>query len=412
MALIPTDFESCYRMAKIMSASGLMPKQINTPEAVFVAMQMGAEIGLSPMASVQNIAVINGKPGIYGDAALAVVRASGLLEQFKEWSEGDRKTPGWIFYCRLKRKGFEAVTGSYSWSQAIEAGLDRPHPDSPWRKWTDRMMQFKARNFPMRDQFADILKGIRTSEENYDAIDAEYTSGPATSRDVVPAMVTLKDKLNDKIAELAGKPQPLEPVLISPPEQTPEEAKPADAAPIASGQVNDTHVAGRIVDIIPAETTPVETDPWADFRSQFINLKGAGFSTFVFKNKDRLKECPPEIQKEAIEKWVKLYPGNPYPLNAETEQRTANGNGHAAAPAQAEPPVSFSKEYKQVMELKSEFPALYAEAVKELNVVPDTVVNCVNIAALIGRKIDRHADNQPPVDAYDPPVDDPDTSGF
>jgi hypothetical protein len=390
-ALIPTDFESCYRMAKIMSASGLMPKQINTPEAVFVAMQMGAEIGLSPMASVQNIAVINGKPGIYGDAALAVVRASGLLEEFKEWSEGERKTPAWIFFCRLKRKGFEAVTGSFSWSQACDAGLDRPHPDSPWRKWTDRMMQFKARNFPMRDQFADILKGIRTSEENHDAIDAEYTIGPATARDVVPAMVTLKDKLNDKIAELAGKPHTPEPVLISPPEQNPEETKPADVATV--------------------DTKAVENDPWADFRSQFINLKGAGFSTFVFKNKDRLKECPPEIQKEAIEKWVKLYPGNPYPLNAETEQRT-NGNGQAASPTSSEPPVSFSKEYKQMMELKSEFPVFYAEAVKELNVSPDTVVNCVNIAAMIGRKIDQQADNQPPVDAYEPPVDAPDTSGF
>ena len=39
------------------------------------------------------------------------------------------------------------------------------------------MMQFKARNFVMRDQFADILKGIRTVEENSDAIDLEPTAG-------------------------------------------------------------------------------------------------------------------------------------------------------------------------------------------------------------------------------------------
>jgi hypothetical protein len=91
--ITPRGIDEAIRLAKIMSASGLMPKSINTPEAVFVAMQMGAEIGLSPMASVQNIAVINGRPGIYGDAALAIVRASGQLEEFKEWSEGDRKTP-------------------------------------------------------------------------------------------------------------------------------------------------------------------------------------------------------------------------------------------------------------------------------------------------------------------------------
>ena len=58
--ITPRGIDEAIRLAKIMAASGLMPKSIETPEAVFVAMQMGAEIGLSPMASVQNIAVING----------------------------------------------------------------------------------------------------------------------------------------------------------------------------------------------------------------------------------------------------------------------------------------------------------------------------------------------------------------
>jgi len=380
MALIPTDFESVYRMAKIMAASGLMPKAISTPEAVFVAMQMGAEIGLSPMASVQNIAVINGKPGIYGDAALAVVRASGLLEEFKEWSEGERKTPSWTFHCRLKRKGYESVTGSYSWMQACEAGLDKADPHSPWRKWTDRMMQFKARNFPLRDQFADVLKGIRTSEENLDAIEAEYTSEPI--RQIAPAMTTLKDKLNEKIAELAsGKPTVAEPVQISQDEQVPDEKEPA-----------------------PVETKPVDVDPWAEFRKSYINLKNSGFADFITKQQDRLKTAPVEIKKEVFEKWGKLYPGTPFPISSEKEQRASD------APS-AEPPVSFSKEYKQMMELKSEFPALYDEAVKELNVKPDTVVNCVNISALIGRKIDERAASEPPVESYEPPPV-TDTSGF
>jgi len=105
-----------------------------------------------------------------------------------------------------------------------------------------------------------------------------------------------------------------------------------------------------------------------------------------------------------FEKWGKLYPGTPFPISSEKEQRTSD------APS-AEPPVSFSKEYKQMMELKSEFPALYDEAVKELNVKPDTVVNCVNISAMIGRKIDERAASEPPVESYEPPPV-TDTSGF
>lgn len=382
MAIIPADFESAYRMARIMAQSGLMPKGINTPEAVFVAMQMGAEIGLSPMASVQNIAVINGKPGIYGDAAIAVVRASGLLEEFKEWSEGERKTPKWTFYCRMKRKGFESVTGSYSWAQACEAGLDKPHPDSPWRKWTDRMMQFKARNFPMRDQFADILKGIRTTEENVDAVDAEFIDNHAPST-VNRQTTSLKDKLNEKLSAIAI------PAPVSSDQDAPVE-QPAHEIPEAS----------------------VSNNEWDDFRSQFINLKGAGFSTFVFSNKERLISAPVNIKKEALDKWNKLYPNQPFPYSkAEQKPDEPITEQLPERQSSAEQPVSFSREYKHLMDLKRDFPEFYIESVKELGVGPDTIINCVNISAMIGRKVDEQSESEPPIEAYEPPSDS-DTSGF
>lgn len=56
-------------------------------------------------------------------------------------------------------------------------------------------------------------------------------------------------------------------------------------------------------------------DPWQSFRSEFINLKGPGYSTWVFKNRDRLALAPKEIQIEAREKWAKLYPANKWPLD-------------------------------------------------------------------------------------------------
>jgi len=175
--ITPRGIDEMIRLAKIMAASGLMPKGIQSPEAVFVVLQMGSEIGLSPMASVQNTAVIHGRPGLFGDVALAVVRASGELEIFEEWSEGKRKTPEWTFFCKIKRRGGKEALGSYTWTEACEAGQDRADSQSSWKKWTNRMMQFKARNFIMRDHFTDVLKGIRTVEENADAIDLEITPG-------------------------------------------------------------------------------------------------------------------------------------------------------------------------------------------------------------------------------------------
>jgi hypothetical protein len=38
----------------------------------------------------------------------------------------------------------------------------------PWTDYPKRMMKFRARGFLLRDQFGDILKGLRTAEEARD----------------------------------------------------------------------------------------------------------------------------------------------------------------------------------------------------------------------------------------------------
>jgi hypothetical protein len=411
--IIPRGIDETIKLAKIMSSSGLMPKCIQTPEAVFVAMQMGAEIGLSPMASVQNIAVINGRPGIYGDAVMAVVRASGLLEEIKEWAEGERKTTAWTFYCRIKRKGFEVATGSFSWAEACEAGFDRADTSSPWKKWTNRLMQFKARNFVMRDQFADILKGIRTVEENSDAIDLEPTAGndgrqqyqvKTSAETELSGSGSIDENAFDLLAAEQypdGEQKLLEFVLLT---ASANGVSVEDLKNRAVGNWDDfikAYELWRVKNQIPkkevragsepAPTNPPETqqaeekpgDQWADFRQKFINLRGSGYSTFVFQNLDRFKQCPKEIQNEAIEKWVKYYAGQPWPLNAHktpVEYQQPQSAASTAKPM-SDILVSYSQEYKDLMQLKSEFHDLYLQAKANLAIVPDTVDNCTKIHA-------------------------------
>lgn len=163
--LRPVDFDGLYRMAKIMAASGLMPKGIQTTEAVFVAVQMGLEVGLSPMAAVQNIAVINGRPAIWGDAVLALVRASGLLEDFDEtiMQSGDSMTAT----CKAVRKGQASpIVRTFSTVDAKAAGLHGK--EGPWKQYTKRMLQMRARSWALRDGFSDVLRGFKQAEEVMD----------------------------------------------------------------------------------------------------------------------------------------------------------------------------------------------------------------------------------------------------
>jgi hypothetical protein len=195
--LIPTDYNTAMQMADVMVKSGVMPQSIKTKEAVFVAMQMGAGLGLTPMQSVQSIAVINGKPALYGDAMLAIVRSSGLLESIKEEivGEGDKMTA----QCTIKRKGEDSlIVGEWSVKDADNAG--KWGKQGPWKDYPKRMLKLRARSFALRDAFPDLLLGLQhTVEELKDSVIIDVT--PTYNH-------TASDILEDDIPEY--KPTPVD----------------------------------------------------------------------------------------------------------------------------------------------------------------------------------------------------------
>ena len=185
--LTPGDLDGLWRVAQYVSRSGLAPKGVETPEAVFVAMEMGLELGLPIMASLQNIAVVNGRPTLWGDSQLAVVRATGEVEEFAEWYEakGQRlpRNPSEFSddvaaVCRVKRRGLEAGETAFSVADAKRANLWGKQ--GPWSQYPARMLRFRARSFALRDQFGDALRGLLSTEEAQDAVTVAPTAAPRT----------------------------------------------------------------------------------------------------------------------------------------------------------------------------------------------------------------------------------------
>ena len=160
-------FEDAFRFSSCVALSGFAPKGMEKPEAILVAVQLGLEIGLTPMAAMQNIGVINGRPGIYGDAALALVRASGLLESYQQSYRGDGEKLTAV--VTVKRKGDPVeITSEFGVADARAAGLWGKA--GPWTAYPRRMLLFRARGFALRDAFGDVLKGLRTTEELADML--------------------------------------------------------------------------------------------------------------------------------------------------------------------------------------------------------------------------------------------------
>jgi hypothetical protein len=159
-------FDDAFRFAKMVAASDFAPKDFRgKPESCLLAIQHGAEARLTPMQSLQSIAVINGRPTIWGDAALALVQSSPACEYVREYIEGDGDNLTAV--CEAKRRGYPApTTVRFSVADAKKAGLWGK--SGPWSQYPNRMLQLRARGFALRNAFADALRGLVTAEEAQD----------------------------------------------------------------------------------------------------------------------------------------------------------------------------------------------------------------------------------------------------
>ena len=159
--LSPQTFEQALTFSNYLADSDMVPKDFKgKPGNCLVAIQWGMEIGLKPLQAMQNIAVINGRPSLWGDAVIALVRSSPLCESIIEEDDGRTAT------CRVKRRGEPEQFRTFSMEDAKAAGL--LGKQGPWTQYPKRMRQMRARAFAVRDVFPDVLKGLPVAEEVMD----------------------------------------------------------------------------------------------------------------------------------------------------------------------------------------------------------------------------------------------------
>lgn len=159
-ALIPQSLDEAFRVSQAIAASGLAPRGIDKAEQIMVAIMAGAELGLAPFQSLQSFAVVNGRPTLWGDGLLAVVRGRGV--RVREWREGEGDYM--VAYCEAIRPDTgEEIERSFSVPEAKKAGLWGK--TGPWQQYPQRMLQMRARALALRDGCADMLRGIQVREE-------------------------------------------------------------------------------------------------------------------------------------------------------------------------------------------------------------------------------------------------------
>jgi hypothetical protein len=164
-ALAPSTYSEARDFAAMLANSDMVPASYKgKPGNVLIAMAWGAEIGLGPLQAIQNIAVINGRPSVWGDAALALVRGHPACQAVREGVDGEGEARhGW---CEVTRRGDQPQRRTFSVADAKKASLWGK--SGPWQQYPDRMLQLRARGFAIRDVFPDALRGVITVEEAQD----------------------------------------------------------------------------------------------------------------------------------------------------------------------------------------------------------------------------------------------------
>ena len=211
----PTTLTEAIQFSEMLASSSMVPRAYQgKPNDVLVCLQWGYEMGMAPMQALQNIAVINGKPSMYGDSLMALVQASPTCENIEEYFENEG-TPNPVAVCIAKRKNRKPVVAKFSVEDAKRAGLWAKQ--GPWSAYPKRMMQMRARGFALRDAFPDVLKGLISAEEAADFPDEakpQPVAKPANPLDLVAKPEPVAIESVEVVLE--AEPQPAEAELLQP----------------------------------------------------------------------------------------------------------------------------------------------------------------------------------------------------
>jgi hypothetical protein len=188
-----------WQFAGIAWESRVTPETLKNKEAVFIALQSGLECSLTPMQSIQNIYVVNGKPCLYGSVLIALCRTKSdwVEAAYSETLVGDGEARRGI--VTVQRVGGSLMEKSFSVADARKAGLiggDKTR--DIWVKYTDDMLLNRARSRALKSVFSHHLHGIAIAEEQQDLLHNQTIEIQAVQRAPSDPVAALADTLGKK----------------------------------------------------------------------------------------------------------------------------------------------------------------------------------------------------------------------
>lgn len=251
---VPTSLETALRLADLLYASRLVPDSYKSTEQVFAAIVMGAELGISPARACSAICVVKGKPSLYAEAMVGLVKASGACSWWRVVESTDATCT--VETQRIGTPDPERSTWTIERAKRLGAG----HGDQ-YSKQPGVMLRHRAESELARMVYPDVIGGLYTPDE-VETMRAPSEAMPVAAAFAVPARVTTQPIAEHK--QIEAKHGPVSPLILTPDAEPAkvETRAPEVEAPKANAADELTTMINRIGKLthpfMPDEMKPAE----------------------------------------------------------------------------------------------------------------------------------------------------------
>lgn len=244
------NFESAQRMALALCSSDLVPEQYRGKDKIgnaLIALEMSQRIGASPLAVMQNLNIIHGRPAWSSSFIIAALNTCGRFSPLRFRVEGTGESATCVAWA-YDRSGGEILEGPQASIAMAKAEGWFQKNGSKWRTMPDLMLRYRAAAFFGRLYAPDVLNGMHTADE----VEDFRGGGANASVAAVPSVVAALNARVQSPPTPSPKPSPLTPsplIVEVQAESKPESDPPASPSPKPSPKRPRTPAPG-------AEETP------------------------------------------------------------------------------------------------------------------------------------------------------------
>lgn len=165
------NFENAQRMASALSACSLVPEAYRGKENLanaVIALEMANRIGANPLAVMQNLYIVHGKPAWSSQFLISCVNASGKFTPLRYRQTGERGTDSWGIIAWAKDREGEVLE-----SPEVTVGMAKAEgwhgkAGSKWKTMPDLMLRYRAATLFARLFAPELTMGLHCDDEIID----------------------------------------------------------------------------------------------------------------------------------------------------------------------------------------------------------------------------------------------------